>query len=773
MRKTFLALSFTALFALPAAAQNVSIDRLREELAQEKDIATLRKREFELNRRGSTSTEAMIERGMVLVRLYEMTRDDKDAKQAGQMFDRAKKKLPTDARVFYGMALSRTAGYGVRIPSPLGAFNGIATAQSIAEIIKRDPVSLAKNDLKQAITLEPNLFGAAIELARLSLDTRDHDNMLASAVILRRMVAANVGGVRTATALSQIEEGLGNVQAAARAAETASDLITGNDNTGAASASHAHAVALLRQPERVDAGARAYFAGVDQLTDETAQAYYNAVRPIASERETASWETGDLAFKKEWLKRFWNVRAAASGVTVAERMAEHFKRLAAAQDKFRATGKRGAAPGGSLVREKYAKDDLPFDDRGLIYVRHGAPTEVVKTTHVDLRPNETWVYRINNKNILYNFIVLRDGTDFRLVDDLLIALDPSTRNMPTDAAAKLLRDRQSYEPRYAAMAQRFDNMDRAERMSGFTTANAGEDLQSVTTAQKRIAFDMRQQALNALVTDSDRPDFNGDLPFWYDLYAFKGVKGLTDVTVAAAVPGSSLFSQRRGDQYVYSVQASLIFIDTTTNEITRRDSIFNFWSSRVLGNNEHLRIALDMSVPVAKAGMHRMVVRDLTNPGVGQLYGGPSEIKNFTGQSLMVSDLILADADDGKWHRGLANLGLVPPRQFEEKKPLKIFYELYNLANETPYRTEISMTPVEGAVGFGRLKKLFGGRSGTIHLQFDGVAQANADGTVQELRQVSAEAKPGKYRVEVRVTNLQNQQSVRTETVFLVGNMKK
>jgi hypothetical protein len=421
----------------------------------------------------------------------------------------------------------------------------------------------------------------------------------------------------------------------------------------------------------------------------------------------------------------------------------------------------------------------PFDDRGIIYVRHGAPAEIVRTADVDLRPNETWVYRGNGKDRLYHFIVLRSSTDFRLVDDLLAALDPSTTGVPAAAAAKLLRDRQAYEPRYAALAQKFDNYDRALNFrmlgaagTGRAAAAASENAQNISTDRIRIASDMRAEALKALHTDTDAPHFEGELPFYYDFYAFKGKDGFTDVTAAAAVPGTSLFSARRGSQYIYAVQASLIFMDTLTNEITRKDTVFTFWSSRVLREREHLRLTMDMVVPLARTGVHRIVLRDLTNPGVGQLYGGLSEVKNFAGESLMLSDIVLAESDDGNWRRGLARLALVPPRQFAEKKPVKIFYEIYNLPAEVAYRTEISMTPVEGISGFGRIKKLFGRKGSDIALQFEGLAQPNADGTVQELRQVVAEVKPGKYRIAVRVTNLQNQQSVRTETVFIVGEQK-
>jgi GWxTD domain-containing protein len=762
------------LLALGAAtsvrAQTLDLDELRDRLATEKDVQELRRREFGLARASATSVDAMLERGMVLIRLYQLSDNSDDAKQATNILERAVKRAPDDARPLYGLALARVGGYGVRIPSPLGILNKIVIAQSTAEILKRDPASLAKRDLKKALELDPNFASAAIELAQLSMDSRDRENMEAAAVALRRMVKAQRGGTLAAVALSKVEEALGNVEAASTAADVATNISVGTESS--ASAEHARGVALLRQPERIEDGARAYFAGIETLTEKTAETYYDGVVTIANAREKEDWASADIEGKKRWLKRFWNVRAAAGGITVAERMSEHFKRLATAHDKYRRESKRGAAPGGSLVAATYKSDMLPFDDRGVIYVRHGAPAEVVHTSDVDLRPNETWVYRQNGKNILYNFVVLRDGTDYRLVDDLLAALDPSTNGVPTEAAVKLLRDRQAYEPRYANLAQKYESYNRASR--GFAGAGAAnESAQSINTASTRIASDLREQAFAALATDSDAPDFKGDLPFWYDLYAFKGRSGLTDITAAAAIPGTSLFSQPMGSGFIYSLQASLIFIDTATSEITRKDSVFTYLSSRVLGENEHLRLTIDMTLPFAKAGVHRIVLRDRVNPGVGQLYGGNSEIKNFSGAGLMMSDIILAESEDGGWKRGDAKLGLVPPRQFEEKKPLKLFYELYNLPANAPYRTEISMAPVEGVTGFGRIRKLLGGSDGKIQLTFDGTAPLDTEGTIQELREISAEVKPGKYKVTVRVINLENQQATRSETLFIVSEKKK
>ena len=729
---------------------------MRSALAAVSDTSVLRQRETALRDAAANSLDPALERGLLLMRLHELTQAERDISQARSVLERASKKFKDDARVHYAYGLSNAVGHGVRIP--VAGLRSIVLGQSIAEVLGTDPISKAKSSFRKALAADPLLVGAATQLARLSLAQRDRDNMRASAQALRHLQQQQRGGAEVVTLLSEVEAALGNVGAAASAASAATAL-----DAGSSAALRAQAIALLRQGRELDAGARAYFEGVEQLDEASAKQYYDDVVPIATDAEVAAWANADLEQRKEWLRRFWNVRAASSGVTVGERMSEHFKRLATAHERYRREGKRGAAPGGSLLLEKYADDMLPFDDRGVIYVRHGEPDEIVRTSDVNLRPNETWVYRNGRRNTLYNFVVLRDGTDFRLVDDVLLALDASTSNIPHEAAVKLLEDRQRYEPRYAALANNFSSM---ASMTRRHTAEAS--LMDAGTRRKRLAEDMRKAALEGLATDTHEPDFTSDLPFYYDLFSFKGENGATELTMAAAVPGPNLSAQQVGNIFIYSIQASVILIDTATGAVARKDTTFSMRSSRMLGENEHVRIHLELPAQASPSLMHRVVLRDLVTPGVGQIYGGDAELKNFSGSALMVSDIVLAEPDSGSWVRGDAKLGLVPPRQFREGRPLRLFYEIYNLPANTQYRTEIVMESIDAETGFGRLKRLFGGGRKPVRLQFDGTAQPNADGVVQELRQVMAQVKPGKYRVGITITNLQTSEKAESETLFVV-----
>jgi GWxTD domain-containing protein len=749
------------------AQQPVNVDSLREQLAHETNVTELRRRETQLQRTAQT-TDALLERGLILIRLYELQRDNDHATKARDATERAVRQSPKDARTHYAYALANSTELGVRIPSPAGVLDGVVLGQSVAEILKTDPASKAKRSFKKALELDPDLDGAALGLARNSLSSRDRDNMEAAAHALRRLVGVQRGGAAAATLLSEVEAALGNVAAAAEAGVAASKT-----NPRSSSALRAQAAAQFRQEGREEEAARTYFSGIDALDTAGAAAYYDDVVPIITDRERNDWLTSNLESRREWLRRFWDVRAASSGITVAERIAEHYRRLAMAHEQYRRTSKRGSPPTGVIVKEKYSGDMLPFDERGLILVRHGEPAHIVRSAGVDLRPNETWVYIQRPRNRLFNFVVHRDATDFRLVDDVLQAVDPSTQGIPVEAFVKLLRDREAYEPRYAALASKFESFQRnAQRASAFGAsptfeAASLEGMHGAVETRQRIAEDLRAVAMTALETDSDGPDFTGDLPFYYDIYSFKGRNGLTDVTSAAAIPASSLSAREMGGKFIYALKASLIFIDTLTSEITRKDTVYMLRSNRQLGADEHIRLHLDLAAPVSGAGTHRIVLRDLITPGKGQLYGGAADLKQFEGDALMISDVVLAEPDNGTWQRGNATLGLVPPRQFQEGRPLRLFYELYNLAPETPYRTEIMMDPIDAPVGFGRIKRLLGGGSGKVQLQFDGVAPTG-QGVIQELRQVTPQVKPGKYRVIVRVTNLQNQQTVRSETMFIV-----
>lgn len=759
----------------PEKAGRVDLDLLMDSLQFSANVADLRKREFALTRPpASNNPESMLERGAVLLRLYQVTTSQKDANAAREVFQKASKKLPEDARVYYGLGL---AYYGVTD----GKSGGPAFAQAAAEAFGSDPRSRAGRAFQRALELDPALDGAAVQLARLAVEKHDRELLIASRDALKRLITLGHTDPEIPGALSRIESALGDVDAAAAAA-----TLVINANTGDPAVNQlARAAALLRRKPDVEAGKTAYFLGIDQLSEPAAKAYFRDIQPIASPAEIASWQGRTLEEKQAWLRTFWDMRAAMGGVTVAERLAEHYTRVAEAMNRYRRNGKRGGSTSGALFNNTYSEDALPFDDRGTIYVRHGKPIEVVRTSSPDLRPNETWVYRTpDGKHALYHFVVLRDGPDYRMVDDLFLAIDASVAGMPFDAITDMLKDRGSYDARYFQLATRITSVkNQAWAAQAFSSlnatggaesfeANSNAALSDIGTTRTLIAQTNRTKAREAVLTDSDTPDFDSDLPFYYDVFSMKGDRGATTVTAAVAVPGTSLTPQQVTGAYIYSVQLSLILIDTARNTITRSDTMIAMRSPRLLGDRDLIRLYTDVETPFANQVVHRIVLKDMGKIGKGQLYGGDTRIRSFRDNLLEISDIVIAEPETGTWRRGDARLGLVPPRQFMEGAPVRLFYELYNLPPETNYRTEIQIAPLEGTGGIGKLKKLFGGSDGTIRFSFEGLASPAADGIVQESRKISTEIKPGRYRVVVKVTNLANSQTTTGETKFVVLERK-
>jgi hypothetical protein len=121
----------------------------------------------------------------------------------------------------------------------------------------------------------------------------------------------------------------------------------------------------------------------------------------------------------------------------------------------------------------------------------------------------------------------------------------------------------------------------------------------------------------------------------------------------------------------------------------------------------------------------------------------------------------------------MVRLNLLPPRQITSEQMFSLFYEIYNLPTGDRYRTEIEIQPVGGSGLLRGVKRLFGGRAGEVRLSFEEQSNSNLAGTDQELRRVTADLSPGRYKVNVRVTNLRTQEVASREKLFLVVERPK
>jgi hypothetical protein len=731
-----IALLLATLAAAPAHAQSPDLPAFRDSIGSIRDLLSLR-RFTERKPVAGEGADALLRRGFAGLRLYELAGLDEDLRRARDAFEEAARREPALAWAHFGAGLTWS-----RDPELTGPAPRVVAGRAFAEALGRDARSRASRAFRRALDIDPGLTEAALALADLPVARRSADELAAARVALDRAVLEGHADARTSLALAEVANAQHDFGAALPFAERAAFA---PDPPPAAR--YVLARTLLGGADR-DAGAREYFAAIDGATPDVARRIYDDVRPVATEAEIAAWENADPDGRRAWLRSYWELRAALAGVDVPERIAEHYRRIDRALEFYPRRRRYGAPPSNALLLER---PDLPFDDRGIVLLRHGEPVRIIRS--VGGLQNESWVYPAleGGYRLLHfanygspggsgggagdPFTSNADGAigqgyaEYVLVYNLLCGPD-------------YLADRILFDPRL-----RFASCDDFDRRS--------------------ISAEVRRDALAALRTDSHGPDFAKRLPFVYDIFAFRGARGLTDLTAAIELPAADLQPTPSAVGTARAIRASFIVADTLDRRVTRIDTTLVVRLPLERERDAVVLALLYMPVVPGAGLAQRLVVRDAADSASGAMLGRYLDVPDFYGDSLMLSDVVLAaPGQDGPFRRGSASLRLVPTREYGGGA-FDVFYEVYNLAPDRNYSTALLVERDGGGLGRS-LKRLFGGGGPEVRLRFEGRARPESDGVVREVRAVETNLPPGRYRLRITVTDGVTGASVTRERPFTV-----
>jgi hypothetical protein len=761
LRHALIAAAFL-LIPLSLPAQRPDLAAFQDSLTDITDVPLLYRLERSIQPPGGAGTvEPVLRRGLVALRIWELTGDRDDAERSRDVFETAAERFPAQSWSHFGVALAMARGPEIGLSLPGNVLGSVTVGQSVAEIIGRDPRSNARRSLRRALQLDPAFADAAVLLADLAVmdGGRNRELVEEARDALRSVQGAGGGSARSARALAEMEIALGNFAAA------------GSITEGAAAAENAdpdvlrtRAMALMLQPGSADAGAAAYWRGVESLNGLAADQYYEDVEVLVTAREAAEWRNADLDGRRMWLRRFWDMRAAEGGVTPAGRIAEHYRRLTAARTRYVRNSGRGT-DGVGILLDGEEQHDFPFDDRGIVLIRHGEPRNIVRTAQRGTLPNESWFYSLpGHGDQLFHFVARRGSQNFSLARDLLQALDPAHGLDAAPRASAILAlvgDRAPYEQRYQAVLG---------RLTRLIQAAPNIDLASteVRSLLEMADAEYRPGVRAAMRNDSYVRTWTADLPYYSDVFTFRTPEARTDLTAAFAIPAAGVEPRRIRDGVEYALRLSVIVTDTLLDVVTRRDAVHRMRFARPLRDDELLRTSVSLPVQPSDDAVYRLVVGDSAS-GRGRLETGTSTIRDYAGTGLMVSDIVLAHPDSvGEWERGGATFALALPRQFEAERPFTVYYEVYNLPADGPYSTRIVVEPTENRGFFSRVAGLFGGGGAVINVRFDDVAAPDADGVVAETRRLATDLEPGTYRMVVTISTPGGQDAV-SESTFTVG----
>jgi hypothetical protein len=247
------------------------------------------------------------------------------------------------------------------------------------------------------------------------------------------------------------------------------------------------------------------------------------------------------------------------------------------------------------------------------------------------------------------------------------------------------------------------------------------------------------------------------LPFFYDLYTFRGRGGGTTVVTAFAVEAGRLETEGTNSGVRYRFSVTLVLADTAVRSVFGTHDTVSVDLRRPIDGDHLLYTHVEVQAPPSGTTRQRVIMTDATAPGIGQLYSDVFPIPDYSGSHLMLSDIALGhpDAQSG-WTRGGVTLALLPTSQFPSSA-FDVFYEVYNLPAGNEYTTEIAIEHSEDAAA-----------GEPVRLRFVDESTAGRNAVLAELRRIETSLPRGSYRITVTVTDHATRQSASRSRSFEV-----
>ncbi|MDX2206186.1 MAG: hypothetical protein SFU57_00950 [Gemmatimonadales bacterium] len=677
--------------------------------------------------------------------------------------------------------LLTTARLAQRYPKSPGAWLALAQARQAASTLRikavEGPLQTggesftigAGNALVRALELDSSDAPAAEALAHLPLPTDGAHHLKKWAAALKRHVALlSPTGVAAAAGL---QREVGDRREAVTLWREA--LLKGYPHPGLLRMELARDLHAL---DSAAAGARSYFAGIEDTSTATVAAYTRELRWLGSPEELEAWEALAPEERPNWLAGFWGTRDVAEGRAEGARLAEHYRRLEYALTAYRlrvsATGGRHRIKSTSSsteslsdsreLRELRAEGNVTseqemdllrfldqdavtlgsnsaffsyrssqdlLDDRGVVYVRHGAPEQRKAT--IGGVAMEIWRYQRHTGDIVLSFKEVDfDGqAGASVLVPTLLTEDPYFRDQlcaidvtlcPLKFSVALPGASQNNISRFASEARRLRsgvqlNHSRTKGLEAIQTATETDDF--VRPIERTLSPLIQIYGLTHLTSDGPR------------------------LVASFAIPGEELTATQpatANGRYLYPISIRLDAVRRSDGVRFGVDTLRHFATTVPVAKGAFLVGTVELPVAPGEwtasltLATHdgRLAVANLgrvTAPAVG---------------GVVLSDLVFGKVGGGaEWSSGRSRVSLNPLNTFTERGEAAVYVQVRGIARDASYRAVF---------------EFFDGNDDaadvTPKLTLSFTEQS--PGGIQELQRTLGlgQLKPGGYRVRLTVT---------------------
>ena len=481
-----------------------------------------------------------------------------------------------------------------------------------------------------------------------------------------------------------------------------------------------------------------YYAAAAATDPAIADAFRRDLALLADSSELAAFDRTAGDARVQWVREFWAARDAADFRPAGERLREHYRRLAYARRHYRLV----QWPRRYEWWEIYRPDSGEFDDRGVIYLRHGKPDVTVTFLDPAVQAcyNESWLYRRPDGNMFFHFAARADPDDWRMVEsvtevqgtDSTVAAQ-SYQQCPAVDTPQLVRSRAPIDPIYSHL-------------------NLGPWLEE----ERRL---VQHNVARGVTTDSYAWRFGRTLTPVVLPYAVMRRSGAAGtLLVVFSIPGEQLEGDSAPDgTWRYRLRIRTQAVDRAGGGSIEQDTVRSFTTRDRLGRGRFLSAVTELALPPADYRVGVIVAEPDADRGQAVTLERIAIVAPSPGE-IRMSDLVLGSASSGVFWRGTgAPVALNPLNAFAPGATVEVYYQLAGLAAGERYRTSISLAPKDTTE-----------RGRTLRLSFEDAAP----GAFAEWRRTLSLAgvPSGTYLLTVEISRADRVAARREQTVNVIGN---
>jgi len=616
------------------------------------------------------------------------------------------------------------AWYGLGIAEDRVGDSEVSLVQGLQAMFGKDHLSRAANAYARSVQADPSFVRGLVELAATALRQRINIKTALAREALRQ--AATTSAAANPDVLlyrGRVEREVGDIDSALVAFRA---YLTQGGNPGLGRLEVARTLFLRGSL----AGQRPYYEGAASDDSVAVVEYRGDLAVVANDSALKEFDVNQGERRVAFLRRFWGQRDRAALLADGERLREHYRRVFYARKNFQLVSTNRHYD----IVERFRSGSKDYDDRGVIYVRHGEPTQRASYNAPGVPLNESWHYERAEGDLIFHFLAREDVQDYKLVESLFdilgfsgaIALRGDRENTANAGLAnELLYSREKFSPIYSRL---------------LVSGTAGS--QKYLTEERAIG---RRSISVGGRSDSHELTYARRLKLETDVVVAGHDSGASLLHVSYAIPGSALHEVATAGGHLYPVRLRLSVLDRTGRPVAAVDTTRHFFAREEVPPNEHL--VGQLRVPVIPGHLvYRLAVEQGDDNGV-ILAADTITAGDFTGQRFELSGLVLGSRDANLTWRPTPGdtVWFNPLGRYRKTGAMELYYEVYGVPGGARLRTEVHVTK-QGSGGF---LGLFGSRKPAIRLAFDD----QSEGIESRFRRsVSLERlSAGRYWIEVTV----------------------